>query len=644
MTSKSSAQRNLTSLAILKVNWDAGKDYIENFVPFVAQALLNSSQPEVSLPEIQSTLETEFGIIIPSGPLKTILKRAAKRGFVTRERNIYKRNDSALAKLNFSMTRETVLRQNNTLINSLVRYCQDVHDVTWSIEEAETKLLACLAHAGLPVISQNAKALSLEDFHPSKKDDFLIASFIQHLHESDATKFEYLETLVRGGMLVDALYFPEIGNIRSSFQDLEVYFDTNFLLRAMGLAGDVRRDSCIELLDLLYELNANLRCFEHTVKEMRGILSAARACLRDRGKVVTGTFETYDHLAAQGYTTSDVDIILAKLPQRISGLRVRTVATPSYSETLAIDEAKFETMLENKYGFKKEEARYKDVKSITAVHRLRGGRDFYDIDSCKAIFVTTNTELAKAAIDFFEINKEGQIPLCLPDDVFATHAWLKKPTSAPDLPRKRLAADCFAALNPSDELWTRYTKEIDRSRDSEKVSAEEYALLRYSAVAKNALMDVTRGDPEAFSEGTPQEVLDKAKAAIGEEWKKQLEEKERSLSEADQRAESARTELDIHRQRIRSMAVKVGWGTALFIKAASFALLIAGLIFTLPGVFNILDGLSTKFTVFVFLVILTVCTFANLYWGTTIKGIIRKIESWTSHKIESILLGSRQTK
>ena len=46
----------ITSLAILKANWDKGLDYIENFVPFVAECLRTAPQDEVSLPELQAAI------------------------------------------------------------------------------------------------------------------------------------------------------------------------------------------------------------------------------------------------------------------------------------------------------------------------------------------------------------------------------------------------------------------------------------------------------------------------------------------------------------------------------------------------------------------------------------------------------------
>jgi hypothetical protein len=80
------SDRTITSLAILKVNWDHGRDYIENFVPFVAESLSPMPQQEVSLPELQAAIYENFGLHIPQGALKTVLRRAAKKGYLRRAR------------------------------------------------------------------------------------------------------------------------------------------------------------------------------------------------------------------------------------------------------------------------------------------------------------------------------------------------------------------------------------------------------------------------------------------------------------------------------------------------------------------------------------------------------------------------------
>lgn len=632
------SERQLTSLAILKVNWDRGHDYIENFVPFVAQALSLLTVPQVSLPEIKQILKEEFGLVIPGGALKTILKRAARRNLVVAVNDVYTRNDAALAKLNFRKTQQDVLRCHNTLIEKLVAYCKKSHDVDWVPEEAGAALLRYLARDALAVLSLEMTPPVLEEPSGNKKDDFLIASFIYHLSQNDAPGFNYLETVVKGGMLADAVYFPQIGNITASFDRIEIYFDTNVLLRAMGFAGKVKQDSCRELLDLLYALNANLRCFEHTVEEVRGVLHAAVGFLRNYGRGIATAFETYDYFVSQRYSASDVQTLLDTVPALLSSLRVVSVETPPHSPSLTIDEGAFEALLRDKYHFHKDEVRYRDVRSITAIYRLRLGHTFHKLDSCRAIFVTTNFELVKAASECFQ-TLDGQVPLCVGDDALATHAWLKKPTAAPDLPRKRLIADCFAALNPPDELWSRYMKEVDRLKQSQVISEEDYAILKCSPAARDALMDATYGESAAFVEGTVQEVLDRAKAAMTEAMRAEIVATEQALSTAEQRATAASANLERHLQRSRNVAINVGRWATRAIQGLLISALALGVYFTFPGV-TIPPDISARTAFFPLLLLFSVMVCANLYSGTTVKSILRRVERQIAVNVEKWLIVS----
>ena len=96
------SQTVVTSLAILNVNWNRKRDYIENFVPFVSDCLRAASQDEVSLQQLQADVVARFGLRIPLSALRTILGRAQQRGYVRPEHGIYRRNADALANQNLS--------------------------------------------------------------------------------------------------------------------------------------------------------------------------------------------------------------------------------------------------------------------------------------------------------------------------------------------------------------------------------------------------------------------------------------------------------------------------------------------------------------------------------------------------------------
>ncbi len=184
---RSVSSRVIGSLAVLKANWDElGRDYVENFVPFVAEILRTSMQPEVSLPEIQQGIEEKFGLRIPQGALKTILHRCARHGLIKHQNRIYVRNAGALDNLRFALDQAHALRNHGALIEKLIAFCKDRYQTDWTIEDADLALLEYLEERSPAILAAAVEGNPIPP-PPSvvKNSEFLINAFIHHLWTSD---------------------------------------------------------------------------------------------------------------------------------------------------------------------------------------------------------------------------------------------------------------------------------------------------------------------------------------------------------------------------------------------------------------------------------------------------------------------------
>jgi len=145
----------IISLAILKVNWDQlGKDYLENFVPTVAECIRLSRDDVVSVPSLQDRLQTQFGLRIPQNVINTILRRLKRKrhGYIRLENKAYIRNPEKLAQLKFHEIQQQVVRSYEHLINSLITFCSEKFGITYSVENAEAALLSYLEENQLFVV------------------------------------------------------------------------------------------------------------------------------------------------------------------------------------------------------------------------------------------------------------------------------------------------------------------------------------------------------------------------------------------------------------------------------------------------------------------------------------------------------------
>ena len=107
MTIESMTTTSLTSLAILKVNWDRlNRDYIENFVPFVVECVRLAAEPIISLSKVRAEMSAQFGLDLPLNTLRHIFNRATKRGYFKRQNRVFYRVDEKCNSINFQNTRK----------------------------------------------------------------------------------------------------------------------------------------------------------------------------------------------------------------------------------------------------------------------------------------------------------------------------------------------------------------------------------------------------------------------------------------------------------------------------------------------------------------------------------------------------------
>ena len=69
----------LATVAFLKARFDAGKDHLDMFQPFVDEAIRQYKTDDIDLDGIRGAVRASTGLRIPAQILKTLLRRAAKK-------------------------------------------------------------------------------------------------------------------------------------------------------------------------------------------------------------------------------------------------------------------------------------------------------------------------------------------------------------------------------------------------------------------------------------------------------------------------------------------------------------------------------------------------------------------------------------
>lgn len=309
-----------------------------------------------------------------------------------------------------------------------------------------------------------------------------------------------------------------------------MYLDTPLLIRALGYASPELEAPAVELMSLLVASQARLPSFESTLSELRGVIQAAASGQGRAGGFANGEVAREFH--HWGIKRADADILAGQLPSALGDLHVRIVPAPPHAAEWMVDEPSFQEILGSRVKYRHEATMLRDLEAVPAVHRLRQGQRPPVLEDSSAILVTTNTSLVRASREFFRLEEDGHSwPHAMLDTDLATRMWLKTPLRAPDLPRKRTMADCYAALRPSEALWNRWLNEIDRTAKRDDFSDSQLDIMRFSPDAQRALMDMTFGSESALDDNTVEQVLATAEAAITAPVQAELDERPRISAE-----------------------------------------------------------------------------------------------------------------
>lgn len=574
MPNTPNSDRALTTLAILKVNQEEGLRHLESFTPFVLHCLSHSGVAQISTSPLRAAIQTEFDIELPQAVLKRILNSVTATGKVRLENGIYMADLSRLGENDLSPLITEVGRRRGELIDALRTFAHEEFTVSWTRDETSDHLHAYIESFSSRVLAASITGEQLpRDPSVESGDQYVVHRFADRLCSGDHTLFEHLLTLVKGRMLGDGLhYLSDRGDEPPSLDKVEVYLDGPPLLFVLGYAGPELQGPYCELLELLSNQVAIVRTFEHCVTEAREILDAASGKARAGGPTQQFHGDVVAHLVQTGRSPTDIALLAERLPNDLLKHGINPVETPRRSERLQPDEERLAGELQKRLNYGNRLARDRDIDSLTAIGRLREGRSFRDLEKCRALFVTHNFNLFRTSTYFFRTADPLAVPPAAYDMSLATMLWLREPSPEPNLPRERVISQSYAALNPDDRLWKAYNAEIEKLRSEGHLEEDDAQFLRYGREATEALMDVTRGDHEAFTEGTLDQVLARARENV-------LAETRRELKTAESRTDRAEMRLRFSAGRISSLASGVGAAIATLVFVVVLAPLVVGTVF-----------------------------------------------------------------
>jgi hypothetical protein len=559
----------LTTMAILLANYDVERDYLSNFEPFVIDRLKAWEKgEEVRSKKLSERLsESSHLPEIPINTVTDLRERALRDGYLTEDksRKLYPNFDKLAAVPSLAAGETEFLAHFNKVADSIQAYAREVHQLEWTTGETEEALEKFVEEFSVE-LAMAKRTGGVKDRPGLRRPEALavVHAFARQALTRDPSSLAYLEEIVRASMLANVLYFQDLGNWQPKLDHVVVYLDTTVAFRALGLTDPEVSEAAQQMLDLLHGFKVPVQIFDHTVVEMQGVLEGVQHSLRtirtkgrpELDKIARQGQEVLVHALRQKWSAADIEDIIANLESRLAEQNLAVAVPPPRDQKLTLKEARLEEILTG-FGFK-ENQRIKDIDSLSAIHSLRKGRPCNDLGEAKAIFVTSNEGLVRASNWWFgEQGKRSRVPQCISEISLTTQLWLRKPEERPEIARKFLIAESFAALNPAPDLWERYLDRIAMRQEHGDITDEQVKALVFSVTAKEGLIEVTHGDPDQVDDEAVMEVLARYEDRVRAPLLEEMEKAQRGIRSLRSENDGLRGAIGDRDQRIRRQEVSL---------------------------------------------------------------------------------------
>jgi hypothetical protein len=525
----------LAAMAVVKVNYDRqGHDVLQMLVPFAADCARRTTSP-LSDELVQRDLRDTFGLPVPRTVVKTLLHRLTRLGLLEREHGVLHpvRQEIDKPEYDLAASLTDVRARQAELLRLGRKYAQRVFGVDVLEAELSAALLSLVREEVAPLATWAVKGGPVTfDTAAGGQFEQIAAQYVLHIIE-EGTQAEKaaIEQIAKGSLLSGVLWSVDVDAPDRRIEALELYLDTTLLLRLLGLCGPVRQSFSQELVDLATRSGVVLACFEHTRRELLGVLSAALAAVSGRTRSAFYG-EAVEFIVSEGWSTSDVEEEIASLEERLADRGVAVRDRPERDARFTMDEDALSGLLNDDIRYTNPAALDADVDSLASIFVLRKGSYPARLETSRALFVTTNGNLAVVSRQLYKIGEDQMhgVPLALTESQVASYLWARNPGSAESLSMDLLAVGALSIAESEPKVWLKYVEKLEKLRANDRLKERDYVLLRQSLLARSILLNVTSNDPEAFTEDAAAFVLKHALAEHARDLQVQVEEGERELA------------------------------------------------------------------------------------------------------------------
>jgi hypothetical protein len=536
---RASPTRGLATVALLKTNFDAGRDHIAMFEPFIDDAVMHCDESDFSAEDIRSHVLLRHALSLPIPLVRTLLSRAAHHGLVRKEGGHYFRETLARSRTDLRADRAAVEDRQRRLAKAFredasargVTIASDEDALGLILEFLERYHVSLVIEGGLP---QPRVSSQIEEGDTDRRLR-AAAAFLGETIVSGTELAAILQETLEGFILQNTLLLTDISTAARRFHNLHVYCDSGLLFAALGLRGRAMEVVTRELFQLLRDTGATLNVFKTTIREMRRILDLYedRIATAD-GRMSLWPNELTRYFLTQQYTPSDVRQQSSLIEYNLGAFAINIRELPSHNAGTTLDESDLAKRLTDSRTGEGGQRVDHDVECIAGVLTLRAGRSSDALADVGPIFVSTSG-IVRPAEQWFRAQGGTGVPPMIHYLVLSNLAWLKRPSAAPTLKLHELVALCVAALRPTREAWQVFVRHLKKLESSGDLSSDEATAIVVSTLTDKILSE-TELDEESDAE-TLTEIVERLKATYRAGAEAEISRAQEIARESERRAE-----------------------------------------------------------------------------------------------------------
>lgn len=532
MMTDTASVRRLSCYAVLNIGF-SGENYLLPHLRLVLALIASKKLKNVEARELVKLFKDEYQYTIDFFPMRSILGLAISSGYLEKIHN--RRHYRPTSKLaGFTAVSEEISNSEREL-SELATTFRDFaahNGVNYSLDEANAIIYSYINTQKLSHISGH-----IETPDGDKRADYLFGKFVYDIKAHHPHLMEFLTKLVTGSILADCLVFHEQMENGKLLQGVTVVFDTALVFMALGIDEAKRQDHYTQLICSLKEKGARVVMFQHSYNEMQYIILGAADWVENPSYDPLKASETTAYFRSVNASHDEVIEFSTVLKQHIrdAGIEIIDVNHDQSLHSYHEDEARIYSMIVQKYAatnpyFDEEQQKRSmelDAKSISYIYLLRRGQLPMHLADCEYLFITANSSLNKVAADYHrESGKpDRSLPASLTDVFLGTYIWLSDPVKITKMNERLMIANAYLAFQPNSELVSKLSTTVNTLLKRGEISSDSCYALMGNKLVLDKLAEKTLGNPDAYHENTPLEILQEMME----------ESKQAGASEAEQR-------------------------------------------------------------------------------------------------------------